>query len=162
MTKTDDAALREQLVALLKGGQAHATLSDAVAHFPANRIDERPAGTPYSAWQLMEHIRITLHDLLEFATNSEYVELEWPSGYWPKNAGPAKDESWDATVKAIHADMKSFESLVHSPDSNLYATIPWGKNGETLLREVLLAADHTSYHVGELILLRRVLGIWKS
>jgi hypothetical protein len=162
MTKTDDAALREQLVALLKGGQAHATLSDAVAHFPANRISERPAGTPYSAWQLLEHIRITLHDLLEFATNSEYVELEWPSGYWPKNPGPAKDESWDATVKAIHADMKSFEALVHSPDSNLYATIPWGKNGETLLREVLLAADHTSYHVGELILLRRVLGIWKN
>lgn len=162
MTKTDDAALREQLVALLKGGQAHATLSDAVAHFPADRIGERPAGTPYSAWQLVEHIRITLHDILEFATNSEYVELEWPSGYWPKNGGPAKDESWDATVKAIHADVKSFEALVHSPDSNLYATIPWGKNGETLLREVLLAADHTSYHLGELVLLRRVLGIWKS
>ena len=159
MTKTEDAALREQLVALLKGGQAHATLSDAVAHFPANRISERPAGTPYSAWQLVEHIRITLHDILEFATNSEYVELDWPSGYWPKNAGPGKNESWDATVKAIHADMKSFEALVHSQDSNLYATIPWGKSGETLLREVLLAADHTSYHLGELVLLRRVLGI---
>jgi DinB superfamily len=162
MTKTDDAALREQLVALLKGGQAHATFSDAVAHFPANRISDRPAGTPYSAWQLIEHIRITLHDLLEFVTNSNYVELEWPDGYWPKDAAPEKGESWDATVKAIHADMKNFELLVQSPDSNLYATIPWGKNGETLLREVLLAADHTSYHVGELILLRRVLGIWKS
>jgi hypothetical protein len=160
--KTEDAALREQLVALLKGGQAHATLADAVAHFPANRIGERPAGSPYSAWQLVEHIRIALHDLLEFATNSEYVEMEWPGAYWPKNTAPGKGESWDATVKAIHADMKSFEALVHSPNSNLYATIPWGKNGETLLREMLLAADHTSYHVGELILLRRVLGIWKS
>jgi hypothetical protein len=162
MTKTDDAVLREQLTALLKGGQAHATFSDAVAHFPAGRISERPAGTPYSAWQLVEHIRITLHDLLEFVTNSEYVALEWPSGYWPQNSAPGKDESWDATVKAIHADMKSFEALVHSPDSNLYAAIPWGENGETLLREVLLASDHTSYHVGELILLRRVLGIWKN
>jgi hypothetical protein len=162
MAKTDDAALREQLVALLKGSQAHATFSDAVEHFPANRISERPAGLPYSAWQLAEHIRLTLHDLLEFATNSEYVELEWPGGYWPKDAAPGKDQSWDATVKAIHADLKSFEALVRSPDSNLYATIPWGKNAETLLREVLLAADHTSYHVGELILLRRVLGIWKS
>ena len=162
MTKTDDAALREQLTALLKGGQAHATFSDAVANFPANRISDRPTGTPYSAWQLLEHIRITLHDLLEFSTNSEYVELDWPSGYWPKNAVPGKEESWNATLKAIQADMKSFEALVHSPDSNLYATIPWGKNGETLLREVLLAADHTSYHVGELVLLRRVLGIWKS
>jgi hypothetical protein len=162
MAKTDDAALREQLVALLKGGHAHVTLADAVEQFPADRIGERPHELPYSAWQLMEHIRITLHDLLEFATNSEYVELDWPGGYWPKNAVPGKDESWSATLKAIHADMKSFEALVHSPDSNLYATIPWGKNGETLLREVLLAADHTSYHVGELVLLRRVLGIWKS
>jgi hypothetical protein len=162
MAKTDDAALREQLVTLLKGGQAHATLSDAVAQFPANRVSERPAGLPYSAWQLAEHIRITLHDLLEFATNSDYVELEWPRDYWPKAAAPGKDQSWDATVKAIHADLKSFEALVHSSDSNLYATIPWGKNGETLLREVLLAADHTSYHVGELILLRRLLGIWNS
>jgi hypothetical protein len=162
MAKTDDAALREQLVAFLKGGQAHATFSDAVANFPANRTSERPAELPYSAWQLVEHIRITLHDLLEFVTNSKYVELEWPGGYWPKNPAPGKEESWDGTVKAVQADMKSFEALVHSPDSNLYATIPWGKNGETLLREVLLAADHTSYHVGELILLRRVLGIWKS
>ena len=162
MTKTDDALLRNQLVALLKGGQAHATLSDAVGGFPADRISERPAGVPYSAWQLVEHIRITLHDLLEFVTNPEYAELDWPSEYWPKSAAPGKDESWSATVKALHADMKSFEALVQSADSNLHATIPWGKNGETLLREALLAADHTSYHLGELILLRRVLGIWKS
>jgi hypothetical protein len=162
MTKTDDAALRTQLVALLQGGQAHATFSDAVEHFPADRISERPAGVPYSAWQLVEHIRITLRDLLEFSTNPEYVELEWPSGYWPQSAAPGKDESWSSTIKAIHADLKSFEQLIHSPDSNLYATIPWGKNNETLLREVLLAADHNSYHVGELILLRRLLGIWKS
>ncbi len=162
MPRADNSSLREQLVALLKGGQAHATLSEAVANFPVDRISERPAGSPYSAWQLLEHIRITLHDLMEFATNSEYVELEWPAGYWPKDAAPGPDESWKATVKAIQADMKRFEALVHSPDSNLYAVIPWGKNGETLLREVLLAADHTSYHLGELILLRRVLGIWKS
>jgi hypothetical protein len=162
MAKTDDAVLREQLVAFLNGGQAHAKFSDAVAHFPANRISERPEGLPYSAWQLVEHIRIALHDLLEFVTNSEYVEMEWPGNYWPKDAAPGKDQSWDEALKAIQADLKSFEALVHSPDSNLYATIPWGKNGETLLREVLLAADHTSYHVGELILLRRVLGIWKS
>jgi hypothetical protein len=162
VAQTDDSALRQHLVALLKGGHAHATLADAVAKFPADRIGERPEGLPYSAWQLVEHIRITLHDLLEFATNSEYVELEWPSAYWPKNPTPGKDESWDATLKAIQADMRSFEALIHSPDSNLYSSIPWGKNGETLLREVLLAADHTSYHVGELVLLRRLLGIWKS
>jgi hypothetical protein len=158
----DNTALRSHLVALLKGGQAHATLSDAVADFPAARISERPSGVPYSAWQLLEHMRITLHDLLEFATNPEYVEMEWPAGYWPKSAAPGPTESWNATLQAIRADMKTFEALVHSPESNLYATIPWGKNKETLLREVLLASDHTSYHVGELILLRRVLGIWKT
>jgi DinB family protein len=162
MAKTDDAALREQLVALLKGGQAHATLSDAVAHFPKDRMSEQPKGAPYSAWQLLEHIRITLRDLLEFATNSECVELAWPGDYWPKKPGPEENESWEKTIMAIEADMKSFEKLVRSPDSNLYVDIPWGKNGETLLREVLLAADHTSYHLGELVFLRRVLGIWKS
>lgn len=158
----ENTALREQLVALLKGGQAHATLSEAVADFPADRISDRPDGIPYSAWQLLEHIRIALHDLLEFATNPEYMELEWPADYWPKDPAPGPNESWKATVKAIQADLKSFEALVHSPESNLYAVIPWGKNNETLLREVLLAANHTSYHLGELILLRRVLGVWKS
>jgi uncharacterized damage-inducible protein DinB len=162
MTGPDDAALRAQLAALLGGGQAHATLADAVAHFPGDRIGERPAGLPYSAWQLVEHMRITLHDLLEFATNPEYVELDWPADYWPKNAAPAEDESWNEAVRALKADLKSFEALVQSPQSNLYATIPWGTKGETLLREVLLAADHTSYHVGELVLLRRLMGIWKS
>lgn len=162
MTGPDDAALRSQLAALLQGGQAHATLADAVAHFPADRIAERPAGLPYSPWQLVEHMRITLHDLLEFATNPEYVELDWPADYWPKNVAPGDGESWNETVRAIQADLKSFEGLVHSPQSNLHATIPWGANGQTLLREVLLAADHTSYHVGELVLLRRLMGIWKG
>jgi hypothetical protein len=162
MAKTDDAVLREQVVALLSGGQAHVTLTDAVAHFPAERIGEKPVGVPYSAWQLVEHMRITLHDLLEFSTNSNYVELEWPSGYWPNQAAPAKGESWGAALRAIQADLQSFEALAQSPNSNLYAVIPWGKQGETLLRELLLAADHTSYHVGELILLRRVMGIWRN
>lgn len=162
MTGPDDAALRSQLAALLQGGQAHATLAAAVAHFPADRIGEQPAGLPYSPWQLLEHMRITLRDLLEFATNPEYVELDWPADYWPKHAAPGDDESWRETVRAIQADLKSLEALVHSPQSNLYATIPWGTKGETLLREVLLAADHTSYHVGELVLLRRLMGIWKS
>lgn len=162
MRDTNDKALRQQLAALLQGGQAHATLADAVAHFPADRIGEQPAGLPYSPWQLLEHMRITLRDLLEFATNPEYVELDWPADYWPKHAAPGDDESWSETVRAIHADLKSLEALVHSPQSNLYATIPWGTKGETLLREVLLAADHTSYHVGELVVLRRLMGIWKS
>jgi hypothetical protein len=159
---TQETALREQLSLLLKGGQAHATLAEAVAHFPPDKVGEKPAGVPYSAWQLLEHIRIALHDLLDFSTNSDYLEMSWPEDYWPKSASPAEGESWKASVAAVEADLKSFADLVHSPDSNLYATIPWGKNKETLLREVLLAADHTSYHTGELILLRKLMGIWKQ
>jgi hypothetical protein len=160
--ESDDKFLRQQLVALLKGGQAHATLDNAVAEFPLDRIGERPKGIPYSAWQLLEHVRITLHDLLDFSTNPEYEDLDWPDGYWPKSTTPGEHQSWQMTLKAIHADLKAFEELIQSPKSNLCATIPWGKNNETLLREVLLAANHTSYHMGELILLRRVMGIWKS
>ena len=162
MANTDDTALRTQLVALLKGGQAHASLADAVKDFPADRIGEQPAGLPYSAWQILEHIRIALHDLLEFSTNAEYVEMEWPASYWPKEPTPGEGESWNRTVTAIHADLDSFESLIQSPNSNLHSTIPWGKNKETLLREALLAADHTSYHVGELIVVRRLIGAWKT
>jgi DinB superfamily len=159
---TQETLLREQLTALLKGGQAHATLAEALANFPEDRAGDKPNGLPYSAWQLLEHIRVTLHDLLDFSTNSDYVELNWPDDYWPNGASPRDGESWHASVAAVEADLKEFARLVHSPKSNLYATIPWGKNNETLLREVLLAADHTSYHVGELILLRKMIGLWKK
>jgi len=159
---TKDQALRQQLAALLRGGQAHATFADAVAGFPVERAGEKPAQLPYSAWQILEHIRIALRDLLEFVSNSEYVAQEWPAAYWPKQAAPVDGESWQQSVQAIHADLKMFEHLVTKPESNLYSAIPWGKHGETLLREVLLVADHTSYHVGELVLLRRLLGSWKE
>jgi uncharacterized damage-inducible protein DinB len=159
---TSDQALRQQLVALLRGGQAHATFADAVAGFPVERAGEKPAQLPYSAWQILEHIRIVLRDLIDFVTNSAYEEQEWPAAYWPKQAAPQDAESWQQSVKAIHADLKMFEDLVSKPESNLYSAVPWGKHGETLLREVLLAADHTSYHVGELIVLRRLLGAWKQ
>jgi len=152
----------KELEALINKGNAHVSFDEAVKGISHQVLGSVPNDLPYSIWQLVEHIRIALHDLLEFVTNSEYVEMEWPGSYWPKDAAPGKDQSWDEALKAIQADLKSFEALVHSPDSNLYAAIPWGKNGETLLREVLLAADHTSYHVGELILLRRVLGIWEN
>lgn len=162
MPQTEDKALREQLAGLLKGGQAHATFADAVAAFPIERAGEKPAQLPYSAWQIVEHIRIALRDLLEFVTNSEYKEMEWPEAYWPKEASPSEGESWQQSVQAVHEDLRAFEGLVTSAESNLHSAIPWGKNGETLLREVLLAADHTSYHVGELIVLRRLLGAWKK
>ncbi len=162
MADTNDQVLRQQLAALLRGGQAHATFADAVAKFPIERAGERPGKLPYSAWQILEHIRIVLRDLLDFVSNSEYVAQEWPAAYWPKQSAPPDGDSWQQSIQAIHADLKIFEELVTKPDSNLYSAVPWGKHGETLLREVLLAADHTNYHVGELIVLRRLLGAWKG
>jgi uncharacterized damage-inducible protein DinB len=156
---TEDKILRTQLAALLKGGHAHVDLHKALADFPAELVAERPHGLPYSAWQLLEHIRFTLHDLLEFSTNPEYTEAKWPDDYWPKQPAPPSADAWDKSVRAVHADIEAFLKLAE--DGNLSHTLPWGKNKETLLREILLAADHNSYHTGELIVLRRLLGAWK-
>jgi hypothetical protein len=161
MANADDRALREQLVAFLRGGQAHADLKSVLDDFPAKLRGVAPEGAEHSAWQQLEHIRLALHDLLDFSTNPNYVPLEWPGDYWPKEAAPANSDAWDGSVRAVKKDMADFEKLVGNPESNLYATIPWG-DGQTLLREVLLAGQHTSYHLGQIVLLRRILGAWGS
>lgn len=157
-----DSQLRNQLADLLRGGNAHVGLAAAVKDFPAALYGEKPQGSPHSAWELVEHMRIALHDLLDFSTNPDYREPNWPDDYWPPVPAPPSEAAWRASVRALKRDLKAFEALVNDPKSNLYAKIPWAKNGQTLLREVLLAADHTSYHVGELVLLRRILGAWKG
>ncbi len=159
---TEDNVLRSQLIGLLEGGQAHTDLSAALANFPFELTGERPHGLPYSAWQLLEHMRFTLRDLLEFVTNSNYEAPEWPEAYWPKEARPKSKDNWAESIAGLQADLKAFVEMVGDENSNLFETIPWADDGQTLLREVLLAADHTSYHTGELIVLRRLLGIWKS
>ena len=160
MAKTEDHALREQLVKFLRGGEAHAELKKVLDDFPLSARGVVPKGTEYSAWQLLEHIRIALHDLLDFSTNPNYVAMEWPKDYWPKEAAPKDGAAWDASVRAVKKDVADFEKLVGDPESNLYASIPWG-DGQTLLREVMIAGQHTSYHLGQLVLLRRLLGAWK-
>ena len=107
-------------------------------------------------------MRFTLRDLWDFSTNDKYVEKKWPDDYWPTSPEPPSKEAWHDSVRALEEDLAAFEKLVKDPHSNLYAKIPWGEKGQTLLREVLLAADHTSYHTGELVFLRRLLGAWKS
>ena len=107
-------------------------------------------------------MRIALRDIWDFSTNDKYVEKKWPDDYWPATAEPPSKEAWKESVRALKEDLEAFEELIRNPDSNLYAQIPWGKEDQTLLREVLLAADHNSYHVGELVFLRRILGAWKS
>ncbi len=161
MSKTEDGALREQLVKFLRGGEAHAELKTVLDDFPAKMRGVTPKGAPYSAWQLLEHVRLALHDLLDFSTNANYVAPEWPKDYWPKEAAPKDAAAWDRSVRAVKKDIADFEKLVGDPESNLYATIPWG-DGQTILREVLLAGQHTSYHLGQIVLLRRLLGAWKD
>lgn len=161
MAKTEDRALREQLVKFLSGGEAHAEFKDVLNDFPVAARGAVPKGAEHSAWQELEHIRIALHDLLDFSTNPNYVAMKWPDDYWPKEAAPKNDAAWEASVRAVKKDMADFEKLVGDPESNLYATIPWGE-GQTLLREVLIAGQHTSYHLGQIVLLRRLLGAWKD
>ncbi len=158
----NNAALREQLYQLLSGAHAHVDVLSALKDFPAKHYGTRPEGAPHSAWELLEHMRMALRDLWDFSTNPKYVEKQWPEDYWPDSAEPPSKEAWKTSVKALEEGLAAFADLVKNPASNLYAKIPWGKEDQTLLREVLLAADHNSYHTGELIFLRRILGIWKG
>jgi hypothetical protein len=156
-----DKELRKQLLALLKGGQAHATFDDAVKDFPEKLRGTVPSDLPYSAWQLLEHLRITQRDILDFSENEDgkYKELKWPEEYWPKSAEPPSEKAWTESIAHVRKDLTAFEALVKEGD--LVASFPWG-DGQNLLREALLLADHTAYHLGELIVLRRLLGTWKK
>ncbi len=157
----EENALRSQLAALLQGGQAHADIRAAMNDLPFELTGERPAGLPYSAWQLVEHMRITLLDLLKFSTDPQYRELKWPEEYWPGDAAPPSRAAWEQSVQGVGSALNDFIKLLKNTEVDLAAMIPWGRHKETILREVLLAADHTSYHTGELIVLRRLLGAWK-
>lgn len=158
---TDDRILRKQLVEFLRGASAHADFDTAVKDFPEEHYGTKPHGAPYSAWQLLEHIRIALHDILDFSVNPKYVTMKWPEDYWPEEAAPASAKEWKASVKAVKEDLAEFEKMAGDPASNLYAEIPWG-DGQNVLREILLAGDHTSYHLGQIVLLRKQLDVWQG
>jgi len=145
MARSD--ALRKNVLELLKGKSAHVDFDAAVSKFPLKRVGEKPEGLPYSAWQLLEHMRIAQWDILEFSRNPKHVSPPWPEGYWPRSESPSKKESWDKSVRGFRADLKAMMKLVADPASDLLAPIPHGE-GQTLLREALLVADHNSYHLG--------------
>lgn len=153
--------LRKQLLALLRGGQAHVSFEDAIKDFPAELRGTVPPILPYSAWQLLEHLRITQRDILNFSAppTGGYHPIKWPDDYWPKSSEPPSPEAWDRSIAAIRDDLKKFEELIQKPEADLYKPFRWG-DGQNLLREALLIADHTAYHLGELIVLRRLLGAW--
>ncbi len=155
--------MKKQLIALLDGGQAHATFEDAVKDFPAGLRGVVPDGLPYSAWQIVEHLRIAQKDILDFSSppTGGYHGLKWPDAYWPKDAAPASDEAWDRGVAAVQADREKFKALISKPGVDLAKPFLWG-TGQNLLLEALLIADHNAYHVGELIVMRRLLVCWKK
>lgn len=158
----DDAiALRRHVLYLLGEGGAHLSFEKAIAGFPADLRGVRPAKLPYTAWRLLEHMRIAQWDILDFCRNPKYVMPDFPSGYWPSGDAPPNGKAWARSVNAFRADLRAMVDMVRNPRTNLFARIPHG-DGQTILREALLVADHNAYHLGQLVLLRRLLGIWKA
>ena len=153
--------VRAQLLELLRGGGAHMALEEAVAGYPMERINEFPPDVPYTPWQLLEHIRLARRDILLFVRDPGYEEPRWPDDYWPPRDARADEAAWGRTLDAIREDLATLEGMVSDPDTDLYAPVPNG-NGQTLLREVLLVADHNAYHIGEFAILRQVMRTWRA
>jgi len=154
-------ALRQQLFRLLSWRDAHAGFDTAVTGIPPKLRGKAPNGLPYSPWQLVEHMRITQADILEFCVDRHYEEKHWPADYWPKARAPRSQRAWSGSIAAFRRDRRALERLVMNPRVDLFARVPAG-TGQTFLREIVLVADHTSYHTGQLVAVRRLLGCWPA
>jgi hypothetical protein len=161
MTKGQTASLREHLLYLLRGGGAHLSFDKAIAGLPPELRDTKPAGAPHTPWRLLEHMRIAQRDILEFTRNPRHVSPAWPQGYWPEGDAPPDAAAWDRSVAAFRADLRAMEDLVADLATDLFKPLPHGE-GQTALREALLIADHNAYHLGQLVMVRRLLGAWKD
>jgi hypothetical protein len=156
-----DRALRQHLLDLLRGGNAHLDLDAALDGLSAGLRGTRPAGAAHSPWEILEHLRIAQWDILEFSRNPGHVSPEWPRGYWPDGPEPPDEGAWDRSVAAFRADLQAVQELVADSGSDLFTPFAHG-TGQTLLREALLVADHNAYHLGELVVVRRLLGAWSA
>jgi len=154
-----DRALRHHILYLLRGGDAHAGFDNAVAGLPADLRGEKAPGLPHTVWQLVEHLRLAQWDILEFSRNRGYVSPSFPEGYWPPTAAPPDPASWEHSLESVRQDLKAMQDLVNDAATDLYAKIPWG-DGQTILREALLVADHNAYHLGQIVCVRQALGAW--
>jgi hypothetical protein len=159
--KNTDQFLRQHIVELLNGGHAHVTFDDTIKDLPPKLRGKKLENFPHTAWMLLEHLRIAQWDILEFSRNAKHKSPEWPSGYWPKTEAPPSGEAWDKSVEEFQRNLQEMKELVNDPNTDLFAKIPWG-DGQTILREALLVADHNSYHLGQLLDVRRLLGAWRS
>ncbi len=155
----DELALRQHLVNLMTEGNAHATFDRAIDGLAPKLRGVRPKGLDHSAWELLEHLRIAQWDILDFSRNAGYQEQNWPDDYWPATAAPPNETAWQESIAAFHRDLTQMCDLVLDPATDLFAKIPWG-SGQTILREALLVADHNAYHVGQIVLVRQLLGAW--
>jgi hypothetical protein len=153
-------SLRQHLIKLLDSSEAHAGFDDVVKSLPVELQGKVPKGAEHSPWQELEHLRIAQSDIFEFAVNPKHKSPKWPEGYWPKSPAPPDAKAWQKSAEAFRADLKRFAKLLGEESMDLFAKIPHG-DGQTILRQALLAADHNAYHLGQLVLLRRLLGAWK-
>jgi hypothetical protein len=156
---TPDQSLRTHLLELLKGGSAHTRPEEVLTNWPPEAQGKKAKGLPYTAWQLLEHLRIAQWDILEFSRDPNHVSPEFPEGYWPSQPAPPDAAAWENSASRFQADLHQMQQLVANPKTDLHARIPHGQ-GQTVLREALLVADHNAYHLGQLVILRRILGIW--
>jgi hypothetical protein len=159
METKPDKALRQHLLYLLQEGGAHAMFEDVIQGLPEKLRGQKAPNFPHTAWMLVEHMRIAQRDILEFSRNPKHESPKWPDGYWPKTEAPPSAAGWTKSIASFRKDLKAMESLIANPKTDLYAPLPWGE-GQTVLREVLLVADHNAYHAGQLVMLRRLLGAW--
>jgi uncharacterized damage-inducible protein DinB len=154
-----DQSLRNHLLELLRGRSAHLDFEKAIAGLAPELRGARAAALPHTVWQLLEHLRLAQWDILEFSRNGDYVSPKWPEGYWPETAAPPDAAAWDRSVEAFRRDLQAMRELVADARTDLYAKIPWG-DGQTILREAMLVADHNAYHLGQIVCVRQALGAW--
>jgi len=159
MSSDDERILRRHLANFLDGHEAHVDFDDAIKDLPAKLRGQRADGFAHSVWELLEHIRLSQEDILDFIRNPEYEARPWPASYWPKDPAPENAASWNKSIKAYKADLKELKDIASNPDTDLFGEIPHGE-GQTILREILLVVDHSAYHLGQLVLVRKALGAW--
>jgi hypothetical protein len=158
---TRDHSLRAHILYLLRDGGAHAGFDAAMGDWPVQLAGVKVANFPHTAWMLLEHMRIAQWDILEFSRNAKHGSPDFPEGYWPKTEAPPSPSAWNDSIKTFHQDLKAMQSLVANPETDLFARIPWG-DGQTILREALLVADHNAYHLGQMLDARRLLEAWPA
>ena len=161
MTKSDDHHLRQNLAYLIAGGGAHAKFEDVIKNFSEKLRGKKVENFPHTAWMLLEHMRIAQWDILEFSRDPKHISPTFPDGYWPKTDAPPSDAAWTKSIQSFEKDLKAMEDLIANPKTDLCSPFPWG-DGQTLLREAMLVADHNAYHLGQLVTLSRLLGAWKD